>query len=89
MRTGGRRAAGLPERIAELANLVMSEGRPGVQGATPVDAAEGAVDFAAAAAPLPGEVAPLGALVVVNDELDRAVGEVATLIAERRAVAEE
>jgi len=72
LESAGRDAAklheALRERIAELANLVMSEGRPGVQGATPVDAAEGAIDFAAAAAPLPGDVAPLGALVVVRSD---------------------
>ncbi len=58
----------LREHIAELANLVMSEGRPGVQGSTPVDAAEGGIDFVAAAAPLPGDVAPLGALVAVRSD---------------------
>ncbi len=55
----------LRERIAELANLVMSEGRPVVQGPTRAPE-EAALSFAAAAAPLPGDAAPLGALVVVR-----------------------
>jgi len=72
LESAGRDAAKLHEtlreRIAELVNLVMSEGRPGVQASTPVDAAEGRVDFAAAAAPLPGDIAPLGALVAVRSD---------------------
>jgi HD-GYP domain-containing protein (c-di-GMP phosphodiesterase class II) len=55
----------LRERLAELANLVMSEGRPAVEGPTQAPA-EAGVAFSAAAAPLPGEAAPLGALVVVR-----------------------
>jgi putative nucleotidyltransferase with HDIG domain len=58
----------LREPLAELVNLVMSEGRPGAQGPTRVEGAPGALEFAAAAAPLPGEAAPLGALVVVRSE---------------------
>jgi putative nucleotidyltransferase with HDIG domain len=54
----------LRERLVELANLVMGHGRPAVQG--PAQATEGGISFAAAAAPLPGETAPLGALVVVR-----------------------
>ena len=56
----------LRERIDELANLVMSQGRPGVQGALEVPTAEGSIVFSAAAAPVPGEAAPLGALVAVR-----------------------
>ena len=56
----------LRERLDELANLVMSEGRPGVQGAVEAPSEEGAIRFCAAAAPLPGEEAALGALVAVR-----------------------
>jgi len=66
----GRDAAKLREalweRIEELAKLVMSEGKPGVQGATEGATAEGSIVFSAAAAPIPGEGAPLGALVAVH-----------------------
>jgi putative nucleotidyltransferase with HDIG domain len=58
----------LRERLAELVSLVISEGRPGAQGPTRVEGAAGAFAFTAAAAPLPGEAAPLGALVVVRSE---------------------
>lgn len=58
----------LRERIVELASLVMSQGRPGVQGREETESAEGGLSFCAAAAPLPGEVAPLGALVAVRSE---------------------
>jgi len=54
----------LHERLSELANLVMSEGRPAILG--PAEAPEEGPSFSAAAAPLPGEAAPLGALVVVR-----------------------
>jgi HD-GYP domain-containing protein (c-di-GMP phosphodiesterase class II) len=56
----------LHEHIDELAKLVMSQGRPGVQGAVEVPSAEGSLAFSAAAAPIPGEGAPLGALVAVH-----------------------
>jgi putative nucleotidyltransferase with HDIG domain len=71
LESAGRDAArlheALRERVAELANLVMSEGRPAVQGPGQAPA-EAGVAFAAAAAPLPGDAAPLGALVVVRCE---------------------
>ena len=56
----------LHERLAELVNLVMSEGRPAIQG--PTQAPEAGASFFAAAAPLPGEAAPIGALVVVRSD---------------------
>lgn len=56
----------LRERIEELANLVMSEGRPGIQAATDAKTGDGALRFCAAAAPLPGQGAPIGALVAVR-----------------------
>jgi hypothetical protein len=66
----GRDAAKLREtlgdRIDELAKLVMSQGRPGVQGALEAPGAQGGIVFSAAAAPIPGEGAPLGALVAVH-----------------------
>jgi putative nucleotidyltransferase with HDIG domain len=58
----------LHERIAELASLAMSQGQPGVQGREEVETAEGRISFCAAATPLPGELAPLGALVAVRSE---------------------
>jgi len=68
--SAGRDAAklreALGERIEELAKLVMSQGKPGVQGTTEVPTAEGSIVFSAAAAPIPGEGAPLGALVAVH-----------------------
>src|SRR5262245_20104092 len=42
----------LRERLEELANLVMSEGRPGVQAPGVAETGDGALGFCAAAAPL-------------------------------------
>ncbi len=58
----------LREPIAELANLVMSQGTPGLQGREEAATADGGLSFCAAAAPLPGEAAPLGALVALRAE---------------------
>jgi len=56
----------LRERLDELANLVMSEGRPGVQAPEGIATGDGELRFCAAAAPLPGQGAPIGALVAVR-----------------------
>jgi len=56
----------LRERLEELANLVMSEGRPGVQAPAEAATGDGAIRFCVAAAPLPGQGAPIGALVAVR-----------------------
>jgi putative nucleotidyltransferase with HDIG domain len=58
----------LREPLAELANLVLAEGRPAALGPAEVASAEGRAALAAAAAPLPGEAAMLGALVVARAE---------------------
>jgi putative nucleotidyltransferase with HDIG domain len=62
----------LAERLSELVALVMDEGRPGGQEATRLETPSGPLAFSAAAAPLPGEGASLGALVVVRSEPARA-----------------
>jgi putative nucleotidyltransferase with HDIG domain len=60
--------AALRERIDELARLATSEGRPALLGPTRVETDAGPLVFSAAAAPLPGEGAALGALVVARSE---------------------
>ena len=76
--SAGRDAAklheALRERLEELANLVMSEGRPGVQAPALAETGDGPIRFAAAAAPLPGEAAPVGALVAVRTGAAEAFG---------------
>ena len=49
-----------------LYEVITSQGKPGMQGETEASTAEGTIVFSAAAAPIPGEGAPLGALVAVH-----------------------
>jgi GAF domain-containing protein len=65
-RDAGKLWEALGTPLLELANLVLSEGRPAVQG--PADAVLGGapIRFSAAAAPIVGEAAAFGALVVVR-----------------------